>query len=84
MRRDDDWRLTNQADYLMGVARSRRAYSPANADSDHDHCEFCMAKFMVGGTNESLSKGSATVDRYRWKCQTCFDDFVDLLQWRVH
>ena len=41
-----DWRLNNQAQYLAGAVLVWNRYVPANPDNDHDHCEFCWAKFM--------------------------------------
>jgi len=46
MREPNDWRLMNQERYLKGVTLSWRAYVPANPTNDHDHCEFCQAKFL--------------------------------------
>jgi hypothetical protein len=60
-----------------------RPYVPAGVGNDHDHCEFCWAKFMVGGEPDTLAEGYTTTDGYRWICKTCFDDFVDLFGWLV-
>ena len=79
----DDWRLTNQERYLKGVTLYRRQYEPANEENDHDHCEFCFAKFMRAGTPDALHDGYTTEDRYRWICPTCFDDFRDMFGWTV-
>jgi hypothetical protein len=78
-----DWRLTNQEQYLKGATLSWRSYVPAVADNDHDHCQFCNAKFMVGGLPDTITEGYTTLDGYRWICKACFDDFVDLFDWRV-
>jgi hypothetical protein len=83
MRETDDWRLTNQDRYLKGVDLVWRTYKPANSSSDHDHCEFCLAKFMTDKSVEALSEGYATNDGYRWICKACFEDFSDLFSWRV-
>ena len=83
MRAENDWRLTNQEGYLKGVALSWRSYVPAGTGNDHDHCEFCAEKFMVGGVHNTLAEGYSTQDGYRWICKTCFDDFVDLFGWQV-
>lgn len=44
-----DWRLQGQERYLKGVALALRKYQrfAPNPSWDHDHCEFCGAKFMV-------------------------------------
>lgn len=78
-----DWRLTNQERYLKGVMLRWRKYEPASLTNDHDHCEFCFAKFMAGGAVDVLHEGYATEDGYRWICKSCFDDFKDMFAWRV-
>jgi len=79
----DDWRLKHQKPYLNGVALSWSQYAPASADSDHDHCEFCWTKFMVSDLPNVLHEGYTTVDRHRWICAPCFDDFAELFGWQV-
>jgi hypothetical protein len=63
-------------------------------DDDHDHCEFCWAKFMVdpyeGAAEEILAMGYAVQDRtadedspndHYWICSTCV--FAKRFQWTV-
>lgn len=78
----DDWRLTNQEAYLKGVTLTRQRYEQADSFNDHDHCEFCSAKFMTAGL-DVLSEGYATQDRSRWVCAACFDDFQKMFGWTV-
>jgi hypothetical protein len=78
-----DWRLRNQEGYLQGVSLYRREYKPASDQNDHDHCEFCFAKFMQTDAPDVLHEGYCTQDRYRWICLTCFDDFHDKFAWKV-
>ena len=78
-----DWRLTNQERYLRGVALVWRTYASASPQTDHDHCEFCFAKFMRGNEPDTLQDGYATVDGYRWICKQCFSDFSELFAWQV-
>ena len=82
----DDWRLTNQENYLKGVKLVRRKYiqSIENPDLDHDHCCFCWAKFSLIDATEFLKEGYATSDGYHWICSQCFEDFKDRFQWAVH
>jgi hypothetical protein len=126
---DDDWRLTWQEDYLMGIAlvwhewsepppgrawrladgsvmwsRSADAEPPARAVEevepkrwDHDHCDFCWAKFMDTSRfdDESreqhadiLSAGYTPAPpnpRFgsAWICPTCFEDFRERFSWTV-
>lgn len=83
MREPNDWRLTNQEDYLKGVALIWKRYVPAFQDNDHNHCEFCWAKFMSTGDPDTLGEGYSTLDKYRWICKICYDDFVDLFDWQL-
>ncbi|CAN7436015.1 hypothetical protein LJR129_002814 [Acidovorax sp. LjRoot129] len=83
MRELDDWRLTNQLCYLKGAIFSWQPYAPASTLNDHDHCEFCFAKFMAIESTNILTSGYATADRYRWVCKTCFSDFSDLFEWKA-
>jgi hypothetical protein len=41
----DDWRYHEQETYLLGVALRRKKYAERITKTDHDHCEFCGAKF---------------------------------------
>ncbi|MCU0415008.1 MAG: hypothetical protein MUE91_11515 [Ignavibacteriaceae bacterium] len=82
----DDWRLNNQEKYLVGVTLVRRLYrqNPYNPEWDHDHCEFCLAKFSLDTRiKDALLSGYATTDDYRWICQTCFEDFKEMFKWKV-
>ena len=83
MTTDDDWRLTGQEAYLVGVPLCWRTYE-GGENSDHDHCEFCLAKFAEADViPEALHAGYATLDKYRWICQQCFDDFRPRFEWTV-
>lgn len=59
---------------------------------DHDHCEFCSAKFVpaamaadVESESSLLTEGYVTVDQGTglWICDKCFADFKDEFQWSV-
>jgi hypothetical protein len=80
-----DWRLQGQERYLKGVELRWQVYRryPANPDWDHDHCEFCWAKFMVEDYPDVFHEGYSTLDEYRWICKGCFDDFKEMFEWRV-
>ena len=95
----DDWRLTNQGDYLQGADLTWRRYGAWSDSWDHDHCEFCFAKFVdtehfaspahSGDSHEFVTEGYTTTDAhedgagYHWICKQCFDDFRGLFEWRV-
>lgn len=42
----DDWRLTDQEEYLSGVTLVHKPYRAKSETSEHEHCAFCWAKFM--------------------------------------
>jgi hypothetical protein len=83
MREENDWRLTNQETYLKGVPLCRKKYVQYSDSWEHEHCEFCWAKFMNEDAPDVLREGYATEDNYRWICGQCFEDFKDLFQWEV-
>ena len=80
-----DWRLQGQEEYLKGVELRWQIYGryPKGPDWDHDHCEFCWAKFMVEDYPEVLPEGYTTLDEYRWICSGCCEDFKEMFEWRV-
>ena len=80
-----DWRLQGQEKYLWGVTLVHRRYRRYSKDPncDHDHCEFCWAKFMVENFPDVLHQGYTTKDGYRWICEQCFADFKDMFEWQV-
>ena len=82
MREEGDWRLTNQLSYFKGATLSWQRYRPTDR-WEHDHCEFCWIKFRDDEDPEILREGYATPDGYRWVCQTCFEDFKDLFEWKL-
>ena len=70
---------------MKGVILVRRSYRPTSRKRnwDHDHCEFCGAKFMQGDHPEVLHAGYATLDEQHWICEPCFDDFRGEFNWRI-
>ena len=78
-----DWRLQGQEAYRQGVVLVKRAWRryAKNPNWDHDHCEFCHAKFSLA--DGDLAAGYSTLDAYRWICTQCFDDFAGLFKWEV-
>jgi hypothetical protein len=77
--KEDDWRLQGQEKYLQGFALYFRQY----LGNDHDHCEFCLAKFMNEPGEDIRTEGYTTKDYYRWICSSCFNDFKDRMNWKV-
>jgi len=72
--KQEDWRLRGQADYLQGATLLRKQYRAWSEDWEHDHCEFCWAKFMdphfspeherfIAENPDVLTEGYAVQDR---------------------
>jgi hypothetical protein len=82
---EDDWRLGNQADWLQGVEVRRTEYKQPSKEWDHDHCEFCWAKFTEHPYSEepTLQVGYVAGQFNHWICEKCFGDFRERFQWRV-
>lgn len=77
---DNDWRLfREQEKYLHGVTLIKQPYKSNNPANDHDHCEFCMAKFGKG--IDELKQGYRTEDDSIWICPQCYDDFKKQFEW---
>jgi len=79
----DDWRRQGQELYLKGATLTFKKYATQKDAWDHDHCEFCGAKFMEPGNDGALTEGYATEDNYRWVCTQCFEDFKGEYRWNV-
>ena len=78
----EDWRLFRQQEkYLTGVELIKHPYVPRSTSNDHDHCEFCMAKF--GFADGDLHLGYSTKDNGIWICEQCFYDFKEKFNWKV-
>lgn len=82
---EGDWRRRGQEKYLKWVTLVHRPYRQyqKNPSWDHDHCEFCWAKFSLMDGPEHLKEGYATIDDYYWICPDCFADFKDEFLWVV-
>lgn len=72
---EDDWRLTGQERYLQGARLHWAGYRAPRPEWDHDHCEFCFAKFMETAQPDTLQQGYTTDDEYHWICADCVRDF---------
>jgi hypothetical protein len=80
---DSDWRLQGQENYLSGSALFRRAWRQSRPNWDHDHCEFCGAKFAASDGADILHEGWTTDDEYHWVCDGCYRDFKERFGWTV-
>ena len=74
--RVEDWRLTDQKEYLYGKELIRAVFRETETN-DHEHCIFCWFKL----TNPA--QGYCTLDRYHWICDTCFRDFREAFNWKI-
>ena len=81
----DDWRLNGQDEYLTGVILHYKPYRKLSETWNHEHCEFCWAKFMEAGDNVlgTLHSGYATEGDWQWICAECFADFKEKFAWKV-
>ena len=79
----NDWRLTNQGNYLQGKSFSWKKYFLYRNGWDHDHCEFCFKTFSLLDNPEHLSEGYVSKDNYYWICKDCFDDFKELFKLKI-
>ena len=75
---NNDWRLTNQMNYLYNKTLLHIPYSPYRDGWEHDHCDFCSERI-----DKNTGKAYCTEDKYHWICQNCFDDFKDMFKWSV-
>jgi hypothetical protein len=80
-----DCRLQGQERYLQGATLKFSRYMHYPESRDHDHCEFCGAKFTEAGSGspDALHCGYCTPDRYRWICPDCFEDFRAWFAWTL-
>lgn len=75
----DDWRLTDQEQYLMNRTLIRKEYTiPLPA---HEHCDFCWKTFSLAPGD--LSWGYTTLEEDVWICDQCFEDFREQFEWKV-
>ena len=77
-----DWRLQGQEKYLLAKTFVIKRYADRKTTTDHDHCEFCSAKFSET-IPECLRSGYTTTNDYHWICDKCFTDFKELFKWTL-
>lgn len=75
---NDDWRLTNQMNYLYGKKLLHTKYEPYKEGWEHDHCEFCFERI-----DTTTGNAYCTEDKYHWICEKCFEDFKDKFHWET-
>lgn len=77
----DDWRLQGQEKYLTEVKLIRTPFAPLSKTWDHEHCEFCWAKFS--NHEDDLHNGYVTEDKRTWICPECYEDFKEMFRWEL-
>jgi hypothetical protein len=82
---DDDWRLQGQQRYLTNRTLRWATWWEYRPGWDHDHCEFCWAKFgLIDEDGFDHVDGYVTDDDdYHWICPACFADFRERFGWTV-
>ena len=84
--RINDWiqdcLTSRRFEYMRGVKLFWRPYQTKSEKWDHDHCEFCWAKFTED-LEDTLHEGYTTDDDYYWVCRDCFALFKDEYKWRA-
>ncbi len=74
----DDWRIRGQINYLRRKKLLKMEYPTTLRD--HEHCEFCWAKFGMGGDQ---GQGYCTEEQHYWICEQCFRDFQKVFEWEL-
>lgn len=77
----NDWRFKGQDEYLDNITLSLSKFVVLDPASDHEHCEFCTAKFSE--CEGDLHEGYHTNDKKFWICRDCFHDFSYMFNWTV-
>lgn len=72
----EDWRYRTAAPDLRGQTLWKERWRAPRPSWDHDHCEFCWAKFSES-IEGALREGYVTAGGREWVCPACFADFRD-------
>jgi hypothetical protein len=76
---------------LAGATLVWKRYRAPSPEWDHEHCEFCWAKFAEAEIGDDLLQGGygarATSpeghDDYYWICDQCADDLCGRFNWII-
>lgn len=77
----DDWRLTNQEEYLTSVVLKRIKYNKYSDSWEHEHCEFCWEK--ISENKSDFNEAYCTLDEQICICEDCYNDFKEMFNWRT-
>ncbi|MCL1858089.1 MAG: hypothetical protein FWF92_02505 [Oscillospiraceae bacterium] len=78
MIKNNDWRLTNQMNYLYRKQLLHIPFTPYRKGWEHEHCSFCSGKI-----DNDTKKAYCTTDKYHWICERCFKDFNKIFEWDI-
>ncbi len=68
---------------LRGAQFKYQAYKMPKPTWDHDHCEFCWAKFMESGNTDALLEGYYCKSEDTWVCPKCYEEKNVEYQWEL-
>ena len=71
----NDWRLTNQKNYLYNKTLRRKLYDQTIETWDHDHCVFCWTRI------DAKSPSAYTDEEGHWICEECYEEFKEMFEW---
>jgi hypothetical protein len=83
---EKNWRLESVA-HLASQPLRRKKWTRWSREWDHNHCEYCGAKFAEFEGEDILKEGFASTEahprgeNYHWVCINCFADLKDLIGW---
>lgn len=81
----EDWRLRGQEEYLQNATLYFCDFTPFSETWEHEHCEFCWAKF--GPESENLHNGYRTVPTNQkksvWICPKYYADLKENFNWSI-
>lgn len=85
MREENDWRLdiAQEPSFYEKFTWELKKWTQTRSNWDHDHCDFCGTEISNIINDEIQNIGWTNDDEYYWICETCFDDFKDLYQWKI-
>ena len=78
MLNNNDWRLTNQMNYLYRKQLLHISFTPYSKKWGHEHCSFCSVRI-----DDTTKKAYCTLDKYHWICESCFQDFNEMFEWDI-
>lgn len=68
---------------LRGANLKWQPYKMPKPTWDHDHCEFCWAKFMEPGSEDTLHEGYYCKSEDTWICSKCYEEKKAEYKWQV-